>query len=135
MNQILEIEKRVINIFVEQNKRERFLSLIEKPLSRKKFIKGLDHPNFLIEDLFERVSNNEEERILNALSKIKLLNNTCYIISSNPCLEKKTLDIKSALSQTIGYGFGTILVFGKGEMLFYETDNLKERYLSKFVPF
>ena len=56
---------------------------------------------------------------------------TCYVISENKEIDTKTLDIELAISKTIGYGMGTILVFGNADTIYYECETMNTRYISK----
>jgi hypothetical protein len=42
-------------------------------------------------------------------------------MSENTKIDTKTLNIKEAINQTIGYNMGTILVFGDADMIYFES--------------
>lgn len=58
---------------------------------------------------------------------------TCYVISENAGLDTKTLDTKEAISETVGYGMGTMLVFGDADVIYFERETINTRYISKKV--
>jgi hypothetical protein len=58
---------------------------------------------------------------------------TCYVISENRNIDTKTMDIKDAIKETVGYGMGTILVFGEADMVLFEGEEINTRYISKLA--
>ncbi len=113
-----DIEKKVIEKFVVRTKRERYLTFIENDKTRGKFISELAHFRDLRQERFDEISGDEKKVIKD---RIKGLGNIkdCYLISENSKLDRKRLDIDTALSKTIGYGMGTLIVFGDAEIVFY----------------
>lgn len=127
-----DIEKKVIERFIVKSKRERYLTFIESDKTRGKFISELAHFRDLRQERFDKVSGDEKKVIKD---RIKVLGNIkdCYLISENSELDKKRLDIDAALSMTIGYGMGTLIVFGDAQIVFYETEGLSDRWISKQI--
>ena len=80
--------------------------------------------------MFDKVEGNEHEFIK---QRIKLLGNLkdCYVISENQRIDKKRLDIDTALTETIGADQGTLLVFGDAEILYSEAEGFNNRWISK----
>ncbi|MFI5140838.1 MAG: hypothetical protein ACHQII_00655, partial [Bacteroidia bacterium] len=129
-----DIETKVIERFVIKAKRDRYLTFIKSEKNRSKFIKDFSHMNFLQDELFDKVEGNEYEFIkdrLKVLGKIK----DCYVISENSLIDKKRLDIDTALTQTIGADQGTLLVFGDAEILYSEAEGFNNRLISKQIKF
>lgn len=62
-----------------------------------------------------------------------MVGKSCYVISENKNIDTKTLDIQQAISETVGYGMGTILVFGNADIIYYESETINTRYISKAV--
>ncbi len=133
MTQNLNLEIEVIKKFVDKTKKDRYIQFISTAKNRHKFINDLSHFNFLNWDKFDKVVNNEEQTIFTTLQKNKLVDKTCYVISENKNIDTKTLDIKQAISETVGYGMGTILVFGNADIIYYESETINTRYISKAV--
>lgn len=127
-----DIEKKVIERFIVKSKRERYLTFIESDKTRGKFISELAHFRDLRQERFDKVSGDEKKVIKD---RIKVLGNIkdCYLISENSELDKKRLDIDAALSMTIGYGMGTLIVFGDAQIVFYEAEGLSDRWISKQI--
>lgn len=103
------LEINVIKKFVDKAKQERYIQFVSSLKNRHKFISDLAHFNFFKWDLFESVKGNEEQAILQAIQKNGVPDKTCYVISENADIDTKTLDIKEAISKTIGYGMGQFL--------------------------
>jgi len=55
----------------------------------------------------------------------------CYVISENKNIDARLLEIDFALSQTIGYRMGTLLIFGDAKFVYYEGEEPGDRWLSK----
>jgi hypothetical protein len=134
MTNNIDIESKVIERFVIKTKRDRYLNFIKSEKTRPKFINDLSHINFFREDLFDKVEGNEYEFIK---QRIKLLGNPndCYVISENQRIDKKRLDIDTALTETIGADQGTLLVFGDAEILYSEAEGFNNRWISKRMQF
>lgn len=130
MTSDIYIETKVIQRFVIKPKRERYLGFINNMKTRKKFINDLHHMNFLQQDLFDKVERNDYEFIK---QRIKALGNLkdCYVISENQRIDKKRLDIETALTETIGADQGTLLVFGDAEILYSEAEGFNNRLISR----
>jgi len=133
MTQNADIEIKVIKKFVDKAKQDRYIEFVSSPKNRHKFISDLSHFNFFRWDLFEPVEGIEEQIILEALQKNGVADKTCYVISENSDIDTKTLDSKQAISETVGYGMGTILVFGDADMIYFESETMNTRYISKKV--
>jgi hypothetical protein len=129
---IHDIEKKVIERFIVKTKRERYLAFIENDKTRGKFISELAHFRDFIQEQFDEISGDEKKVIMD---RIKGLGNIkeCYLISENSELDRKRLDIDTALSKTIGYGMGTLIVFGDAEIVFYEAEGPSDRWISKQI--
>ena len=134
MSNNIDIESKVIERFVIKTKRERYLTFIKSEKTRPRFINDLSHINFLREDLFDKVEGNEFEFIK---QRIKLLGNLkdCYVISENQLIDKKRLDIDTALTEIIGADLGTLIVFGDAEILYSEAEGFNNRWISKRMEF
>lgn len=129
---LIEFESKVINRFVIKNKQERYLQFINSQKHRGGFTGQLAHFNDLKYELFEEVIGNEKAIIKAKLASLgKFID--CYLISENPELDQKRMDIDTALNEVIGYGMGTLLVFGDAEMIYYEAEGPKDRWITKAI--
>jgi hypothetical protein len=126
----LDIEAKVIERFVIKTKKDRYLTFIKNDKTRQKFIKELHHMNFLQRDLFEKIDGNEFDVIKERIKSLRTLKD-CYLISENPRLDKKRLDIDTALRETIGSDCGTLIVFGDAEIVYSEAEGFNNRLISR----
>ena len=131
MTQNIDLEIKVIKQFVDKLKQDRYVQFVSSRKNRHKFIVDLSHFNSLQWDKFDKVNGNETEIIMTTLQKSKVLDLNCYVISENKEIDTKVLETKSAISQIVGYGIGTILVFGNADIIYYEGDKMNARYISK----
>jgi hypothetical protein len=125
-----ELEIKVIERFVIKTKRDRYLTFIKNNKTRGKFLNELAHFSDLRQDLFEELIHDKRKIISDKLSRLKNIKD-CYIISENSELDGKRLDIETALNEIIGYGMGTLIVFGDAEIVYYEGEGPSDRYISK----
>jgi hypothetical protein len=133
MSQDHSLEILIIKKFIENSIQDRYIQFVTSIKNRHKFIRDLPHFRHFKWELLERVDGNIELEIFTALQKSKIENKNCYVISENSEIDKKTLDIKEAIQKIVGYGMGTILVFGEADMIYYESETIKERYISKKI--
>jgi hypothetical protein len=126
----LDIETKVIERFIQKTKRERYLTFIQSDKTRRKFTEALAHFSDLRRGQFDLVKGDERQIIRDRIRiSGKLVE--CYIISENSDLDQKRLGIESALNEIIGYGMGTLVVFGDAEVLYYEGEGPDNRWISK----
>ncbi len=125
------LEIKVIKKFVVKAKQERYVQFVSSVRNRQKFINDLSHFNLFQWDQFELVTDIEEQFILERLLKNAISDKLCYVISENDKIDTKTLETKMAISETVGLGMGTILVFGDADMIYFESETMKLRYISK----
>ncbi|HEV8507500.1 MAG TPA: hypothetical protein VGQ53_18940 [Chitinophagaceae bacterium] len=131
MIQDFVLEIRVIKKFITETKQDRYIQFISTPKNRKKFIRELAHFNDFNFSLLQHNSEIDARSILETLSKNKVQSKTCYIISENVELDTKRLDISQAIEATLGFDMGTILVFGDADIIIYQGEEIKSRYISK----
>jgi hypothetical protein len=126
-----ELEIRVINKFIINDKKDRYIGFISSNKQRNKFIKILPHFKDFNFELLESMNGNEHQFVLSKLQTLKVDTSNCYIISENRLFDTKVVETPTALSQIIGYGMGTIIVFGEADMIYYEGEEPKNRFISK----
>ena len=133
MKQNLDIELKVIKKFVDKAKQHRYVQFVSSTKNRHKFISELPHFNSFRLDLFTPVYSHAEQAILEVLQNNGVADKTCYIVSENKDIDTKTLNTKEAISEVLGYGMGTILVFGDAEIIFFEGEEMNSRFISKRI--
>jgi hypothetical protein len=123
-----KIEVLTILKYFKKEKSKRFADFVMKE-KRQKFISALAHSNDLDYSKFQKINNNVEEVILEKQKKYKIEN--CYVISENKKIDGKYLTIAEAIGECIGYGMGTLLVFGSADFVYYEGEEMNDRWISK----
>ena len=126
-----DLESKFIHRFIVKSRQERYLQFVNSSKNRKKFIANLTHFHDLQEDAFELVSGSKEAVVRQALARQGISADTCYVISEDSRFDTQTLGISEALCETLGHQMGTMLVFGDADVLFYESETMKMRYISK----
>ena len=129
MNPDLNIESKVIENFIVKSKRVRSLQFIKKEQTRKKFTDELAHFSDQLE-LFEEIKTNAWAVIDERLKRLGLTGE-CYVISENKELDGKRMETEKALTQAIGMGMGTLIVFGNAELVFYEGEGPSDRWIKE----
>jgi hypothetical protein len=127
MNQTLEI--KVINKHVLKDKQSRYIQFVSSEKHRNKFIKELPHFNHFRFELLDEVHKEEVQEIQRRLKALSIKRTDCYVISENPAIDQKTLPLDEAMQEM--NGMATILVFGDAEMIYFEGEPPKNRYISK----
>ena len=135
MAQNADLESKVIQQFIVKSKQDRYLQFVNSPKNRKKLIANLAHFRDLEEDAFDLVTGIEEDVVRQALTQQGISASTCYVISENARIDTLTLCLSEAMRETIGQQMGTFLVFGNADALYYESETMKIRYISKPRPF
>lgn len=127
----LELEAKVISRFIVNRKQKRYITFIQAIKTRIKFTDELAHFSSQLKD-FEEIKGNEW-KVLE--EKLKSLGNPteCYVISENNEIDAKKLNIELALGKSIGRGFGTLVVFGEANMVYYEGEGPSDRWISKLI--
>ena len=133
MKQNIDLEARVIQRFVNKDKQERYLGFISSPKNRWKFINELPHFKDFKWNLLEAISKDEENTILAAMKSYNLHQNSCYVISFDPKIDTKEMDVSDAIGEVANYNMGTILVFGDAKMIVYGGEEIKSTYISKYI--
>ena len=123
-------EQILIKKFVVKDKQERYLTFLSKEKTREKFKKALYHFDDFNWDLFREIPGNENER-QTISSRVKNQKNisTCSIISVDREYDGKVIPVDEAIKKAIGIE-GTILIFGDADIVYYEGEAPKLRYIN-----
>lgn len=131
MSPDIELEKKVIERFIVKNKQNRYLAFINKSKTRKKFTDELAHFSSQLHE-FDEIQKDEFE-VINSKTRFLKKPIDCYIISENSDIDGKRMGIENAITETIGFGSGTLLVFGDAELVYYEGEGPSDRWISKKI--
>lgn len=123
-----ELEILTIRKFLQEDKSDRYAEFVSKPRSRPKFIANLAHLKDLDFGKFRKLGGNEADHIREIARRSKF--NICYVISENRQIDARFLDVEDAINDTIGCGMGTLLVFGSAEVVYYEGEEMGDRWIS-----
>jgi len=126
----INLERKLIEKFFTQRKKDRYFNFIEKEKTRKKFLNELYHFKDFDWRLFEKIpgSQNPGDVILKKLTNKKNIT-SCYVISVDEDFDGKTFPIKQAIEE-IMWIEGTIKIFGEVEVVYYESEPPDGRFIS-----
>lgn len=127
---ISQQEQILIKKFVVKDKQERYLTFLSKDKNRKKFTKTLYHFNDFNWKLLREIpgSENVQQAIASRVKGNKNIS-TCTIISTDPEYDGKVISVDEAIENATGTE-GTILIFGNADIVYYEGEPPKNRYIS-----
>jgi hypothetical protein len=124
-----------IRAFVQRNKQERFLGFLANPKNRKKFTESLAHfhwfdPRFappipwrrdpklkLWEGHVQGIEN------IYRLLKSKGAGPSCWVISEDPEMDGRELDLRAALEHVNGRQIGTVLSCVPGKLAYFDGED------------
>lgn len=110
--------------FVVPRKQERYLEFLSTPKGRKKFVAELAHFKSLDPLCLVTIPPNES----NPASVARLLaarcgSKTCWVISEDPRLDGREMELREALSETMGRQMGTFLSCIPGKLAYFEDED------------
>jgi hypothetical protein len=117
-------EHSLISAFIVSEKRARILESLDHPKRRRKFLDTLYHFRDLDPRWIQPIPAGEHTPSAIA-SRLRRLGAPadCWIISSNPDLDGRSLDLIDALTQIVGRGEGAILSCLPGELAYFEGED------------
>lgn len=123
-------EADFINSFVDSNKRSRYLSLLESKKGRQKLVASLDHFAHLRMQYATLVPEDLQTPIdIAELLKKKGAPEFCHVMSANSDIDNKNMLLSSALDETVGNGFGTVISCRPGRLAYFEGEEPNYRYV------
>jgi hypothetical protein len=127
----IHLETKLIERFVVETKRDRYLGFIRKASTRPKFIADLCHAGVFREELFRSIAGHEQDAIHERLRSFPHVSGG-YVISQNPAIDGKTFDIATILNEALSpwADTGTVIIFGNIELVYREAEGPKNRWLS-----
>jgi hypothetical protein len=129
MNSNVELEILLIDRFFLKHKAERYKAFVAKPDTRRKFIAALPHLRDLDYTKFFKIESDPESHLLEIAKRLKL--DICYVISENRSIDGQYVDIQKFVKSVIGYGMGTFLIFGQAIAVYYEGEDMNDRWITK----
>jgi hypothetical protein len=128
-----DLERKVILRFIQKRKRDRYLQFVSAATNRQKFIAKLAHFQDFKWELLNELNLNEQKAIAITLTNYNLTDKTCYVISENMKLDTKTMEVDDAIRSIVGYGMGSIIVFGDANAIFYQGEDQRSSYMSRLI--
>lgn len=127
-----ELEIEAIKRFVIKERRPRILALIADRNVGEGFGYLAHFVRYLDLRYFKKVpsmsSNREIDFILNEI-KQHTSHKRCHVMSEDKSIDGTEMDLKEALSEIVGSGSGSLLILEKGKIVYYESEEMKERYV------
>lgn len=124
----IDLESAFINKYVVKNKRQRYLGFIETPKRRRTFLEMLYHGRDFDKSNFEAVAGFFETEIRKRIAGSPTA--SCYMISVDPALDGREMPTNEALAEITAYTEGIVLIFEKGELVYYRGEPPHNEYLS-----
>jgi hypothetical protein len=123
------LETQVIDKFFLKQKADRYKVFVAKAKTRRKFIDALAHFKDLDYSKFLKVGPDPESLLLEIAQKYKIC--ACYVISQNRAIDGQYIDVQKVAKLVIGCQMGTFLIFGQASAVYFEGEDMYERWISK----
>jgi hypothetical protein len=117
-------EQELIKAFIVPSKRQRYLDLVSKPKTRKKFLLELAHFKSLDSRYFLAIpaSKQHPEDIAEILTQ-KGAPSLCWVTSEARRLDGKEMPLSEALLNVVGRQMGTFLSCIPGRLAYFEGED------------
>jgi len=128
-------EQAFVDSFVKDARKERVALLLANAKKRRKFVQEFaDHGTYFLrlECLRSIEPSQTNANALHAILRRMGAPETCYVISESE-LDEKEMGLLSALKETIGYGFGTVISCIPGRLGYFEGE-VRERFILQKTP-
>ena len=123
-------EEQFARAFVVPEKKERYLSLLQSARGRKQLLAGFHHCRDL-DPRFAQIipSDRQSTQSIEELLKESGAADVCYVISENPKIDGKEMNLTAALLEIVGMDAGALVSCIPGRLAYFEMEGLSERYL------
>jgi hypothetical protein len=123
-------EEKFASTFIVKDKRGRYLSLLESERGRKKILSGFHHCHDLDSRFATRIPPNQQSaQTIAGMLKSNGAPTTCYVMSEDPQIDGREMDLDEALAEVVGKDAGAFLSCIPGKLGYFEMEGLSERYL------
>ena len=128
----MSFEEALFRSFVTSIRQNRYVELLSSSRGRKKLCDRLNHS--LSEDLDPRYCRRLQPHQQTPSAILSMLTSlgapkTCHVLSDNPDLDSRELDLKQALNHVVGHGSGTLLSCVPERLAYYEAEDPGYRYI------
>jgi hypothetical protein len=123
-------EEKFASTFITANKRARYLTLLESERGRKKILSAFHHCRDLDSRFAKLIPTNQQSaQSIEALLKSNGAPKTCYVMSENPHIDGREMDLDDALLEIVGMDAGALVSCIPGKLAYFEMEGLSERWL------
>jgi hypothetical protein len=123
-------ERAVIESFIQQPKRRRWLELMESDKGRKKLRSTLAHfTDFDPATVVAIPPNQQRPTFIHRLLTDSGAPTFCSLVSANADWDGLDMDSDVALKKIVGYGVGTIVSCIPGTLAYFEGEEPKDRFI------
>jgi hypothetical protein len=123
-------EEEFAKSFIVPAKRERYLTLLETAKGRSKLVSGFDHHSDLDMRFAKLIPKGQHSaKGIEKILREKGAPEVCHVMSSNPNIDNREMPLAEALSETVGYGCGTLISCMPGKLGYFEFEDMGERYI------
>lgn len=121
-------EEAAIRAFVTPDRQDRYLVFLSNPKGRAKFTAELAHFRALNIKYARTIPPNQQNApSVAGLLRSKGAGSQCWVISEDPKVDARQMDLETALRATIGRGMGTIISCVPGRLAYFENED--SRYI------
>jgi hypothetical protein len=123
-------EEHFARAFVVPEKKERYLSLLQSERGRKKLIAGFHHCRDL-DSRFAKLIPSDRQSAQSIEESLKKSGapEVCYVMSENPKIDGKEMNLTAALLEIVGMDAGALVSCIPGKLAYFEMEGLSGRYL------
>jgi hypothetical protein len=117
-------EEAAVRGFVVPVRQERYLEFLKSAKNRKKFVNVLAHFKHLDSKFATSIAGDQSNP--SALVKLLLGKGAgikCWVISENAELDRKEIDLQTALKETVGRQMGTFISCIPGKLAYFENED------------
>ncbi|HEY3856750.1 MAG TPA: hypothetical protein VGO67_20385 [Verrucomicrobiae bacterium] len=123
-------EEAFVRSFILLDKQSRYLEMLASPKRRDGFLDCLNHhldydPSYAI----QVPSSQQKAASIEALLRQRGAPEICHTISSLSKWDGLDLGLHEALEMVVGYNIGTVLCCTSGRLAYYESEDIRERYI------
>jgi hypothetical protein len=124
-------EQEFVRAFILKERQERCAFLLSHPTHRQKLRDALPHFKWLDErfahPISPKVAHTAAELV--ALLRSKGAGRTVWVISQNPAIDRREMNLDDAMKETWGAQMGTILSCVPGTLAFFEDEGMHSQRL------
>jgi hypothetical protein len=127
-----EIVARVIKNFIVKNRRARYLAITQKPNSNGGYGFGeLAHFTSELDLRYCKQIPTGYQYVDHVLKEIRALTKSteCYIMHESSELDGKWMNTEDAIRKILGSNLGAFVIIDNGDIIYHESENIKERYI------